>query len=254
MLKKRVCDRKESEYERKKDGVLERKYGDGRSGDMGRRKNTEMKYMETLKSAALILCFALFINILFWNGQRMLLQRGIADEVLRFHVLANSDSEADQNLKLAVRDAVGSFMQEKLTDVENLEECELVVRQSLGEIEEAAAETIAENGYDYDVTAELEHTSFPVKNYGSYTFPAGDYEALRIVIGEGNGHNWWCVMYPNMCFSDSMYEVVDEEAGEKLREVLTTEEYEKVLAEGDYQVRMKYFSWLNPYLEKLAEN
>ena len=174
--------------------------------------------------------------------------------MLRFHVLANSDSEADQNLKLAVRDAVGSFMQEKLTDVENLEECELVVRQSLSEIEEAAAETIAENGYDYDVTAELEHTSFPVKNYGSYTFPAGDYEALRIVIGEGNGHNWWCVMYPNMCFSDSMYEVVDKEAGEKLREVLTTEEYEKVLAEGDYQVRMKYFSWLNPYLEKLAEN
>ena len=86
------------------------------------------------------------------------------------------------------------------TAVENLEECEMVVRQSLGEIEEAAAETIAENGYDYDVTAELEHTSFPVKNYGSYTFPAGDYEALRIVIGEGNGHNWWCVMYPNMCF------------------------------------------------------
>ena len=106
MLKKRVCDRKESEYEQKKDGVLERKYDDGRSGDMGRRKNTEMKYVETLKSAALILCFALFINILFWNGQRMLLQRGIADEVLRFHVLANSDSEEDQAVKLEVRDAV----------------------------------------------------------------------------------------------------------------------------------------------------
>ena len=195
---------------------------------------------------------ALGCGILYTRQAR--LQQTISDKVLRFHVLANSDSEADQNLKLAVRDAVGSFMQEKLAAVENLEECELVVRQSLGEIEEAAAETIAENGYDYDVTAELEHTSFPVKNYGSYTFPAGDYEALRIVIGEGNGHNWWGVMYPNMCFSDSMYEVVDEEAGEKLREVLTTEEYEKVLAEGDYQVRMKYFSWLNPYLEKLAEN
>ena len=198
------------------------------------------------------MCAALGCGILYTRQAR--LQQAISDKVLRFHVLANSDSEADQNLKLAVRDAVGSFMQEKLTDVENLEECELVVRQSLGEIEEAAAETIAENGYDYDVTAELEHTSFPVKNYGSYTFPAGDYEALRIVIGEGNGHNWWSVMYPNMCFSDSMYEVVDKEAGEKLREVLTTEEYEKVLAEGDYQVRMKYFSWLNPYLEKLAEN
>ena len=112
MLKKRVCDRKESEYERKKDGVLERKYDDGRSGDMGRRKNTEMKYVETLKSAALILCFALFINILFWNGQRMLLQRGIADEVLRFHVLANSDSEEDQAVKLEVRDAVLAWLEE----------------------------------------------------------------------------------------------------------------------------------------------
>lgn len=199
-----------------------------------------------------LMCATLGCGILYTRQAR--LQQAISDKVLRFHVLANSDSEADQILKLAVRDAVGSYMQEKLADVENLEECELVVRQSLGEIEEAAAEIIAENGYDYDVTAELEHTSFPVKNYGSYTFPAGDYEALRIVIGEGNGHNWWCVMYPNMCFSDSMYEVVDEEAGEKLRKVLTTEEYEKVLAEGGYQVRMKYFSWLNPYLEKLAEN
>ena len=167
-----------------------------------------------------LMCAALGCGILYTRQAR--LQQAISDKVLRFHVLANSDSEADQNLKLAVRDAVGSFMQEKLTAVENLEECELVVRQSLGEIEEAAAETIAENGYDYDVTAELEHTS--------------------------------CVMYPNMCFSDSMYEVVDKEAGEKLREVLTTAEYEKVLAEGDYQVRMKYFSWLNPYLEKLVEN
>ena len=149
-----------------------------------------------------LMCAALGCGILYTRQAR--LQQAISDKVLRFHVLANSDSEADQNLKLAVRDAVGSYMQEKLADVENLEECELVVRQSLGEIEEAAAETIAENGYDYDVTAELEHTSFPVKNYGSYTFPAGDYEALRIVIGEGNGHNWWCVMYPNMCFSDSM--------------------------------------------------
>lgn len=102
-----------------------------------------------------LMCAALGCGILYTRQAR--LQQTISDKVLRFHVLANSDSEADQNLKLAVRDAVGSFMQEKLTAVENLEECEMVVRQSLGEIEEAAAETIAENGYDYDVTAELEH-------------------------------------------------------------------------------------------------
>ena len=189
-----------------------------------------------------LMCAALGCGILYTRQAR--LRQEISDKVLRFHVLANSDSEADQNLKLAVRDAVGSFMQEKLTDVENLEECELVVRQSLGEIEEAAAETIAENGYDYDVTAELEHTSFPVKNYGSYTFPAGDYEALRIVIGEGNGHNWWCVMYPNMCFSNTMYEVIDEDARSSLKRVLSEDEYQQVLASGDYQVKFKSFEIL----------
>ena len=184
-----------------------------------------------------LMCAALGCGILYTRQAR--LQQTISDKVLRFHVLANSDSEADQNLKLAVRDAVGSFMQEKLTAVENLEECELVVRQSLGEIEEAAAETIAENGYDYDVTAELEHTSFPVKNYGSYTFPAGDYEALRIVIGEGNGHNWWCVLYPNMCFKGTVYEVVEDEACKELKEVLSPKEYETVFNKGNYEIRFK---------------
>ena len=195
----------------------------------------------------ILVCAALMCGILYTRAAR--LQHDISEKVLRFHVLANSDDEEDQNLKLAVRDAVGSYMQKKLTGVEDLEECEQIVNEKLDEIQEVAAETITQNGYDYDVTAELEYTSFPLKSYGSYTFPAGEYEALRVVIGEGKGHNWWCVMYPNMCFSGSMYEVVDEQAGEKLREVLTTEEYEKVLAEGNYQIQLKYFSFLNPYLK-----
>ena len=195
----------------------------------------------------ILVCAALLCGILYTKAAW--LQHDISEKVLRFHVLANSDDEADQNLKLAVRDAVGSYMQKKLAGVDDLEECEQIVNGNLDQIREVAAETIAQNGYDYDVTAELEYTSFPVKSYGSYTFPAGEYEALRVVIGEGKGHNWWCVMYPNMCFSGSMYEVVDEQAGEKLREVLTTEEYEKVLAEGNYQIQLKYFSFLNPYLK-----
>lgn len=195
----------------------------------------------------ILVCAALMCGILYTKAAW--LQHDISEKVLRFHVLANSDDEADQNLKLAVRDAVGSYMQKKLAGVDDLEECEQIVNGNLDQIREVAAETIAQNGYDYDVTAELEYTSFPVKSYGSYTFPAGEYEALRVVIGEGKGHNWWCVMYPNMCFSGSMYEVMDEQAGEKLREVLTTEEYEKVLAEGNYQIQLKYFSFLNPYLK-----
>ena len=186
--------------------------------------------------------------------QRLEMQKGIAEKIIRFHVIANSDTKADQNLKLAVRDAVGIKMSGLLKDAADRSRSEAVIRKNMEDMKQTAEKVIAERGYDYDVDICLTDTDFPVKTYGAYTFPAGNYEALEIVIGAGKGHNWWCVMYPNMCFSDSMYEVIDEEAGEKLRKVLTTEEYEKVLAEGDYQVRMKYFSWLNPYLEKLAEN
>ena len=99
-------------------------------------------------------------------------------------------------------------------------------------------------GYDYDVDICLTDTDFPVKTYGAYTFPAGNYEALEIVIGAGKGHNWWCVMYPNMCFSDTMYEVIDEDARSSLKRVLSEDEYQQVLASGDYQVKFKSFEIL----------
>ena len=182
------------------------------------------------------------------------LQPAIAEKILRFHVLANSDAKDDQNVKLKVRDAVGHMLGQKLKKVTDRAQTEKIVQDHMDEIIETAEKTLHKNGYTYGASARLANVDFPVKTYGDYTFPAGKYRALQITLGKGEGHNWWCVMYPNMCFSDSMYEVIDEEAGEKLRKVLTTEEYEKVLAEGDYQVRMKYFSWLNPYLEKLAEN
>lgn len=173
------------------------------------------------------------------------MQQEIATKVLRFHVLANSDSTEDQDLKLQVRDAVGSYMQEQLANVNSLAECEKVVAEDLTEIEKVAEATIRENGYDYTVTASLEQTTFPVKTYGNYTFPSGEYEALRVVIGEGNGHNWWCVMYPNMCFENSMYEVVDENAEISLQQTLTEEEYEAVLESGDYEIQFKYLTFLN---------
>lgn len=173
------------------------------------------------------------------------MQQEIATKVLRFHVLANSDSTEDQDLKLQVRDAVGSYMQEQLANVNSLAECEKVVAEDLTEIEKVAEATIRENGYDYTVTASLEQTTFPVKTYGNYTFPSGEYEALRVVIGEGNGHNWWCVMYPNMCFENSMYEVVDENAEISLQQTLTEEEYEAVLESGDYEIQFKYLTFFN---------
>ncbi len=177
--------------------------------------------------------------------RRQRLQREIAERILRFHVLANSDTEADQTLKLAVRDAVGEMMGQALCGTDSREACEAVIAEQMDAIIAAAEQVIAAEGYDYKIQAYLTDVDFPVKTYGDYTFPAGTYEALEVVIGAGAGKNWWCVMYPNMCFSGSVYEIVDEEAEASLRRVLSPEEYEAVLETGNYEVQFKYLTFLN---------
>lgn len=193
------------------------------------------------------ICLAVLLGVQYEKRQRI--QEGIAEKVLRFHVIANSDAAFDQELKLKVRDAVGAQMAELLSDAGSRAECEQIIQGELKEIACTAERVIKEEGYSYETEAFLREVQFPVKTYGDYTFPAGTYEALEIVIGAGAGHNWWCVMYPNMCFSGSVYEVVDEDAKEALREVLSAEEYEEVLASGDYQVQFKYLTFLNELTE-----
>jgi stage II sporulation protein R len=171
------------------------------------------------------------------------LQPSIATKILRFHILANSDSDVDQAIKLKVRDAVGQMMEEKLSGSCSLDQTEQIVAENLGEIENVARETLEENGYDYGASAKLAKVDFPVKTYGDYTFPAGEYEALQVTLGEGQGHNWWCVLYPNMCFRGSVYEVVSDGADEELREVLSPEEYEDVFDSGQMQIRFKLLEY-----------
>lgn len=190
-------------------------------------------------------CVCVFLQGVIHTQQ---LQQDMAGKVLRFHVLANSDEEGDQQLKLSVRDAVGTMMAEKLKNVDSLEESRAVVTQNLNEIRDTAQETVRRQGYDYPVTAAMETCRFPEKTYGKFTFPAGSYEALRVVIGSGGGHNWWCVMYPNMCFSGSMYEV-DASSGEILRKTLDPQEYQAVLEEGNYEIKFKILGFLNNLLE-----
>ena len=199
-------------------------------------------------SFTLLICLLFSYSLLY---QVYLEQTGpIYDNTLRFHVRADSDKKEAQERKLIVRDAVLRYVKEDVYRADSAQK----LKQNLAEKTEEIAQVAANASDGKPVRVYFTKERFPIRHYGTAIFPAGEYQALRVDIGKAAGHNWWCVMYPNMCFSDSMYEVVDKEAGEKLREVLTTGEYEKVLAEGDYQVRMKYFSWLNPYLEKLAEN
>lgn len=171
------------------------------------------------------------------------IQEGIAGEIIRFHVIANSDSQEDQDLKLMVKDEIVKYMEPILRDAGDISETRIRIQDHLGEIEEKAAEVIKGQGYDYQAEAGLTKCYFPIKTYGDCTFPAGEYEALRVCIGEAQGKNWWCVLYPNLCFIDSIHAVVPEEQKEELKNVLTEEEYDSLFdwRTSDFEIKTKWF-------------
>lgn len=133
----------------------------------------------------------------------------VADKLIRFHVIANSDSEEDQALKLKVRDKIIDKMSIKLESVESLDDAREILNSSIEEVNSIAKEVIAEEGFDYDVKTMLSNENFPDKIYGDYIFPQGNYEAYRVIIGSGEGQNWWCVMFPPLCFVDESKNTVD---------------------------------------------
>lgn len=140
-------------------------------------------------------------------------QSALADSMIRLHVLANSDSDADQALKLKVRDKILATAETALDGTSNVDQAERKLDALLPELEQAAAETIAAEGYSYPVHVELEKTWFPTREYATFSLPAGEYEALRVVIGAGEGHNWWCVVFPPLCVESST-ETVETTAAE----------------------------------------
>lgn len=204
-----------------------------------------MEKRRNLIMAALAVMISLMLTACVWRTETVSAkvektQEHMAEEVLRFHVLANSDSKEDQNLKMKVKDTVVSWMEEEM-DTESLAQTKAFIRSHLPQIEALAEETIQKEGYSYPVRASLEWTVFPEKTYGDITFPAGTYEALRIQIGEAQGHNWWCVLYPSLCFIDSVHAVVPEKGKKQLEHVLTEEEYEMVTATSKFKIKWFFF-------------
>ncbi len=177
--------------------------------------------------------------------QAAMLQQGISKEVLRFHVLANSDSAADQEIKLEVRDEVLRWMEQQLTEEEqnDLQLMEKKIKILLPEIQQRAETVLRDNGVSYGATASLIRDYFPEKTYGDCTFPAGTYTALRICLGDAEGRNWWCVLFPRLCFMDCVHAVLPEQSREQLKAVLTEEEYESLFDPGkdEYKICFRYF-------------
>lgn len=141
-------------------------------------------------------------------------QQELADSVIRFHVIANSDTEEDQALKLAVRDRVLEEAEGLYPEGATLEQAQAALEGHLNTLAAAGRAVVEEQGYDYPVSARLEDCWFPTKEYEDFALPAGNYTALRVTIGEGKGQNWWCVAFPPLCLGAAS-ETVDQalEAG-----------------------------------------
>ena len=163
------------------------------------------------------------------------MQESISEKILRFHVVANSDSENDQALKLKVRDAVLAYITPKLVDCSSLSETLTVIENESENLQEVATNIVAQEGYNYSINIAVTNCYFPMKTYADMVLPPGDYQALKIIIGEGLGHNWWCVMFPNVCFVGNSTAIMPDESKEKLQYILTEEEYCSIFSEPDSQ-------------------
>lgn len=204
-----------------------------------------VKYYEIekrVKMAAVIVTIivASFVtNFLMYNEKtnvQAAMQQSLAQEVLRFHVLANSDSEEDQALKMKVKEAVLAHIDQEMPETKNVTETSEWMRRHVEELKQVGEAVIQKEGYDYTVSAAVTTCWFPEKTYGDLTFPQGNYKALRIEIGEAKGQNWWCVLYPGLCFVDAVNAVVPEEGKEKLRSVLSDDEYSFLDGEKDFKI------------------
>ena len=164
----------------------------------------------------------------------------LANSVFRLHVLANSDSKEDQDLKYKVRDNLLSYMNTICKDCKNKEDAISIVEKNKDTFRQIALDTIAQEGYSYDVKISIGNFEFPTKNYGDISFPAGYYDALRVEIGEAKGQNWWCVMFPPLCFVDISSGVVSDESKELLSNELSEEEFALVSDSSDSGIHFKF--------------
>ena len=164
----------------------------------------------------------------------------ISDSVFRLHVIANSDSNEDQSLKYKVRDNLLKYMNNICRDCSSKQEAIDLVTEHQEEFKQVALDTIKKEGYSYNVKINIGNFEFPTKQYGDISLPAGYYDALRVEIGEAKGRNWWCVMFPSLCFIDVSSGIVPEESKEELQNILSDEEYSIISDNSDNGIKLKF--------------
>ncbi|MBE7026607.1 MAG: stage II sporulation protein R [Ruminococcaceae bacterium] len=167
-------------------------------------------------------------------------RKGIAESLVRLHVVANSDDVYDQQIKLIVRDALIDEFGPVLDGAANQKQAEQIITDNLKNIEKVAQTTLEKHGFKYSAKALYEKTHFPTKKYANIMLPPGEYDALRIVLGEGKGQNWWCVMYPPLCFEGSVLGVIDEAKANMLKQNIGESGYEIITQKDTVPVNFKF--------------
>ena len=185
----------------------------------------------------ILFAFFVFISALSYVNA---VSEDISNSVFRLHVIANSDSDEDQELKYKVRDEVLEYMNKISSDCSSKEEVINLAYEHQDEFKQIAEQVIKDNGYDYSVNIRIGNFDFPTKTYGDISLPAGKYDALRIEIGEAKGQNWWCVMFPPLCFVDVTSGVVPDESKETIKNNLNEEEYNLVSQKESSAIKFKF--------------
>ncbi len=194
------------------------------------RKTTLFSILRRSAAAALILLSVLLLlpERVFAGEQNPSL--ALSDRILRLHILAAGNDTASQEIKLHVRDAVLSVVRDALADVSTTAEAEAALLPLSAEIKAAADRVLAASGVSYRASVEITTEFFPIKQYGSLLLPPGEYRALRILLGEGEGKNWWCMLYPSLCFTEGITASIAEDEKEELRGLLSEDEFDTLFS------------------------
>lgn len=188
-----------------------------------------------------ILTFLLFIyTTMCAISYAQTVSKGLSDSVFRLHVIANSDSKEDQNLKYKVRDSLIEYMNSLIPDCKNKQEVIQIAQNHIKDFEQIATNKIKDEGFNYEVKVKIGNFNFPTKEYGDISLPAGYYDALRVEIGKAEGKNWWCVMFPPLCFVDITTGVVPDESKEEMKNNMSEEEFALISDNKDSNIQFKF--------------
>ncbi len=182
--------------------------------------------------------------------------KDLKENIVRLHVVADSNDEEAQALKLKVRDSVAQYTAELLKDVESAEESYRILQMNMDKIQEIAQDRARAEGCSLSVTAQIGDFEFPVKSYGNITLPTGNYNAVRVTIGEGQGQNWWCVLFPPLCFVDAEATAVSASGRAQLQENLSEETYaviENPPESEEIQIRFKVVDFFESIAQKARQ-